>query len=213
MKIEDGQSILFTGDSITDCGRARPFGEGAGLGEGYVAFVDSLLAASYPERNIRVLNTGVCGNAVTNLDIRWQPDVLDLAPDWLSVMIGINDVGRQFRNPDDPSPVTIDIYEETYKRLLGQTRKSLKGLVLITPYLIEPDLSDPMRERMDEYGAVVKRLAGEFDAVFVDVQAGFNSYLAKKTAQSLCNDRVHPNKIGHMIIAKVFLKAIQFEWS
>jgi len=94
MKLENGQSILFTGDSITDCERVYPIGANAGLGEGYVAFVDSLLAARYPERYIRVFNTGVAGNTIIDLDWRWQRDVLRLAPDWLSVMIGINDVWR-----------------------------------------------------------------------------------------------------------------------
>ena len=211
MKIQNGQSILFTGDSITDCGRARPVGAGAGLGEGYVAFVDSLLAAWHPERRIRVLNTGINGNRVIDLETRWQRDVLALAPDWLAVMIGINDVWRQFDNRRDPNQVTIGRYETTYRKLLEQTRRDLKGLVLMTPYLIEPDLSDPMRSRMDAYGAVVEQLAREFDAVFVNVQSTFDLYLAHRPAQSLCDDRVHPNKIGHMIIARSFLTAIQGE--
>ena len=213
MKIENGQTILFTGDSITDCGRTRPLGTAEGLGEGYVSFVDSFLMASCPERSLRILNTGIGGDRVTDLDVRWQSDVLDLMPDWLSIMIGINDVWYQFGRPLDTGHVTIDLYEATYRKLLNQTRNNLKGLVLMTPYFIEPNLSDPMRERMDEYGAVVERLAGEFDAVFVDVQAAFDSYLVHSTTQSLCGDRVHPNKIGHMIIARSFLNAIQFDWS
>lgn len=213
MKIEDGQSILFTGDSITDCDRLRPIGTGDGLGEGYVAFVDGLLAACYPERRIKVLNTGFGGNSIIALDARWQRDILDPAPDWLSVMVGINDVGRQFDSPPGPDQVTIDRYETTYRKLLEQTRQGLRGLVLMTPYIIEPDLSDPRRERTDAYGMVVERLAHEFDAVFVNVQAAFDLYLAHRPAQSLCEDRVHPNKTGHIIIAKSFLTAIQFDWS
>ena len=214
MKIENGQSILFTGDSITDCDRVRPIGTGAGLGDGYVAFADSLLATCYPERRIKVLNTGIGGNRVIDLDARWQTDVLDLAPDWLSVMIGINDVCRQFDSSQlDPDQVTIDRYETTYRKLLEQIRQDLKGLVLMTPYFIEPNRSDPMRERMDAYGMVVERLAHEFDAVFVNVQTAFDLYLAHRPSQSLCDDRVHPNRTGHMIIAKSFLTAIQFDWS
>ena len=213
MKIADGESILFIGDSITDCGRVRPLGQGAGLGESYVAFVDSLLAAFYPERHIRVLNTGTGGNRVTDLESRWQEDVIDLAPDWVSIMIGINDVWRQFDNPSDSCQVTIDQYEITYRTLLEQSRSKLKGLVLMTPYYIESNLSDPMRKQMDIYSAVVERLAFDFDAVFVNVQAAFDSYLVNRTTQSLCGDRVHPNKTGHMIMAKSFLTAIGFDWS
>nr|VFK56000.1 MAG: Lysophospholipase L1 [Candidatus Kentron sp. TUN] len=213
MKLGHGQSILFTGDSITDCERIYPVGSGSGLGEGYVAFVDGLLAACYPERRIKVLNTGINGNTIIDLDARWQMDVLRLGPDWLSVMIGINDVWRQFDSYYDPSPLRIDRYEETYRKLLERTRRDLKGLVLMTPYFIEPDLSNPTRERMDAYGALVEQLAREFDAVFVDVQAGFDRYLTHRSVYSLTEDGAHTNKIGHMIIAESFLTAMGFHWN
>ena len=205
--------MLFTGDSITDCGRVRPVGMDAGLGEGYVAFVDGLLAACYPQRRIRVLNTGISGNRVIDLEARWQTDVLDFKTDWLSVMIGINDVCWQFSKALDPNQVGIERYESTYRKLLERTRPNLKGLVLMTPYFIEPNVSEPIRERMDAYGKVVERLAGEFNAVFVNVQAAFDLHLAHRPRQSLCGDRVHPNKTGHMIIAKSFLTAMEFDWT
>lgn len=217
MKIKDGQSILFTGDSITDCGRdlISPdslAGAGEGLGAGYVAFVDSLLASRYPELCVTVWNTGINGNTVIDIEGRLQADVLGLMPDWLSVMIGINDVWQQFDDSFTPNQVGIDRYEATYRGILTRARPELKGLVLMAPYLIEPNLSDPMRERMDVYGMVVERLAHEFDAVFVDVQAAFDLYLTHRSMDSLCCDRVHPNKTGHMIIAMSFLKAIEFDW-
>ena len=208
MKLVDGDTILFTGDSITDCWRAWPLGERAGLGDGYVAFVDSLLSAYRPDVHIRVLNTGISGNCVTDLESRWQTDVLALGPDWLSVLIGINDVCRQFYYALDPNPVTIERYESAYRRLLEPTRPDLQGLVLMAPYLIEPNPDDPTRIRMDAYGRVVERLASDFDAVFVDLQAAFDRYLSHRPPQSLCDDRVHPNRTGHMIIASAFLAAI-----
>jgi len=208
MKFQNGDSILFIGDSITDCNRVRPIGAGAGLGESYVALVDALLAAFYPERGITALNTGSSGNRVTDLAARWQTDVLDLTPDWLSIMIGINDVWRQFDDYLNPDQVTIDQYETVYRKLLMEAKPNLKGLILMTPYYLETSLSDPMRKKMDEYGKVVKKLAKEFNAIFVDTQTAFNNYLAHRPTQSLCSDRVHPNKTGHMIIAKAFLTAI-----
>ncbi|MEA3434683.1 MAG: GDSL-type esterase/lipase family protein [Campylobacterota bacterium] len=138
IKIKNGESILFIGDSITDCERDYPVGMSIGLGEGYVAFVDSLLATLYPEDSIRVLNTGINGNRIVDLETRWQTDVLDLSPDWLSVMIGINDVWWQFRDQLDPDQVKIEQYETIYRKLLTQTRPNLKGLILMSPYLIEP---------------------------------------------------------------------------
>ena len=212
MKLENNQTILFTGDSITDCGRSHPIGAGDGLGDGYVAFVDSLLSSWYPQRLIRVLNTGIGGNRVIDLKVRWQTDILDLEPDWLSVMIGINDVWRQFDSAANPDQVSLERYESTYRSLLERTRPKLKGLVLMTPYYIETSLNDPMRARMDHYGAVVERLAQEFDAAFVNVQAAFDRHLECRPTQSLCGDRVHPNKTGHLIIARSFLTAMQFDW-
>ena len=212
MKIENGQSLLFTGDSITDCGRARPIGAGTGLGNGYVAFVDSLLSVFYPQRRIRVLNSGIGGDRVINLEARWETDVLLLEPAWLAIMIGVNDVWRQFDNPLDPNQVALERYESVYRGMLDQARPKLQGLALMTPFYMELNRSDPMRERMDAYGLVVERLADEFDAVFVDVQAAFDLHLAHRPTQSLAGDRVHPNTTGHMIIAKAFLTAMEFSW-
>jgi len=211
MKIENGQTLLFIGDSITDCRRAQPLGQRDGLGEGYVAFTDSLLASAHPERKIRILNTGIGGNRVIDLEARWQRDVLDLHPDWLSVMIGINDVWRQFDGAMDPNQVGADRFETVYRRLLDRTRSALRGLVLMSPYFIETNRTDPMRSLMDAYGKTVRRLAMDFDAIFVDVQAAFDRYLAHRPTQSLAGDRIHVNKTGHMIIARSFLDTVGFE--
>lgn len=213
MRISDGETLLFIGDSITDCGRSCPIGTNDGLGQGYVELVDALLGASYPERGIRILNTGMGGNRITDLERRWQEDVLNLKPDWLSVMIGINDVWRQFDRPFEPDQVSSERFENVYRTLLERTRPGLKGLVLMTPYYLESNRADPMRKSMDAYGAVVKHLAAEFDAVFVDIQAAFDRFLLSRPTQSLCGDRVHPNKTGHMLIAQAFLAAVGFEWS
>lgn len=208
--LQPNQKLLFIGDSITDCGRGRPVGQrrGTGLGSGYVSFVDSILGAALPELPLCVLNTGISGNRVTDLEARWQTDVLDLKPNWLSVMIGINDVWRQFDSELGMPQVGPEQYEAVYRGLLAQTKSQLDGLVLMTPYFLEANRNDPMRQQMDVYGAITKQLANEFDAVFVDVQAAFDRYLDHQPTQSLCGDRVHPNGVGHMIIARAFLQAV-----
>lgn len=213
MKIQTGQTLLFIGDSITDCGRRRPVAADWGFGDGYVHLVNSLLMAFQPQRTIRIINTGVSGDRVVDLEARWQSDVLDLAPDWMSIMIGINDVWRFFDRATDPDKVDSERYEATYRRLLDRTRPTLDGLVLMTPFFLEANAADPMRAQMDAYGAIVKQLAQDYDATFVDVQAAFNDYLAHRPTQSLCADRVHPNQVGHLIIARAFLNGIDFDWS
>ena len=212
MKFNDQDTLLFIGDSITDCGRTRQLGEGNNLGEGYVNLANSLLATCHPEARIRVLNTGISGNRVTDLKTRWQADVLAHLPDWLSVMIGINDVWRQFDNVSDPDIVDIVRFEQVYRKLLATTRPTLKGLVLMTPFYLETNSDDPMRQQMDAYSAVVQGLATEFDAIFVDVQAAFDTYLTERPTQTLCSDRVHPNQTGHLVIARAFFDAVGGNW-
>ncbi|MBI5722851.1 MAG: SGNH/GDSL hydrolase family protein [Planctomycetes bacterium] len=214
MKIGKNEKLVMIGDSITECGRN---GAGDGLfeaiGRGYVCKVDALLSVVYPELAIRVVNMGISGNTVRDLRARWQRDVLDQRPDWLSVMIGTNDVWRQFDLPRQAEQhVGPEEYERTLDELLGQVRPRIKGLVLITPYFIEPNAHDAMRARMDQYGQAVKHLAGRHNAIFVDVQAAFNGLLAHCHPASIAWDRVHANHIGHMAIAKAFLDAIGFSW-
>jgi lysophospholipase L1-like esterase len=208
MMLEANQTLLFIGDSITDAGRGRPVGTSkSGLGGGYVGMVECILQATFPERRIRILNTGISGNRVIDLKDRWETDVLALKPDWLSVMIGINDVWRQFDSPLDPRQVLVDEFETTLDALVKRARPGLKGVVLMTPYYIETHAQDPMRRRMDAYGAVVKKLAKQHAAILVDTQAAFDAYLKHRPTQELCGDRVHPNGVGHMILARAFLKA------
>lgn len=215
MKLSPNTKLVMIGDSITDTGRARPVGEGLGeaLGKGYVAQVDALLTAAYPDYRIRVVNMGISGNTVRDLANRWQSDVLNLEPDWLSIMIGTNDVWRQFDSPLRPEiAVQPEEYETTYRKILTDVRPQLKGLVLMTPFYIEPNRDDAMRARMDQYGAMVKKLAPEFDALFVDTQAAFDDLLKHVYPATIAWDRVHPSTTGHITLARSFLNAVGFEW-
>ena len=215
MRIENGNKLVMIGDSVTDCERSKPVGEGLfqALGKGYVSLVDALLQSTQPERCIRVVNMGLSGNNVRDLKARWQSDVLDLNPDWLSIMIGINDVWRQFDSPYQPEwAVPLEIYEQTLSELVEQTQPHLKGLVLMTPYFIEPNQQDAMRARMDQYSQVVRMLARKHGALLVDTQAAFDQVLEHVHPMTLAWDRVHPNPIGHMVIARAFLKAVGYRW-
>lgn len=215
MLINPDSKLLFIGDSITDCDRERPVAEanGTALGTGYVNLVNAFLGASFPEYRIRVVNVGSSGNTVRELDGRWQTDVIDLKPDWLSIMIGINDVWRQFDTPlQVEEHVGIREYEDTLERLIVKTKPILKGLILMSPFFIEPSTADPMRAMMDQYGQVVKTLAQKHRAIFVDTQEAFNKLLLTTHPMSLAWDRVHPGLPGHMVLAKAFLNAIEYAW-
>lgn len=216
MILNEGQKLLFIGDSITDCERAKPEGEGlfGALGKGYVSFVDGLLQSVYPELGIRVVNKGISGNTVRDLKKRWQEDVLDQKPDWLSIMIGTNDVWRQYDTPFiKDGHVYLDEYEETLRKLIKETKPFVKGIVLMTPFYLESNKHDAMRRTMDQYGAVVRRIAEETDCIFVDIQAAFNLVLEQLYPATLAWDRVHPNIAGHMVLTRAFLKKIGFDWN
>jgi lysophospholipase L1-like esterase len=216
MKLAKGDKLLFIGDSITDCERAKPAEEGlfGALGKGYVAIVDACLQSVYPELGIRVVNKGISGNTVRDLKNRWQEDVLDQNPDWLSVMIGINDVWRQF---DTPFIKELHVYEEEYKATLNElvlkTKSHVKGLVLMTPFYLEPNEHDSMRKKMDIYGSIVRQIAEVHGALYVDTQAAFNRVLQVLYSATLAWDRVHPTHAGHMVLARAFLRAIDFDWN
>ena len=211
MKIAPHSKLVFIGDSITDCERARPIGEGlfGALGKGYVSLVEGLLYAIHPAHAIRTVNMGSSGNTVLDLKARWQTDVLNLKPDWLVVMIGANDVWRQFDLPlQKEIHVSPEIYARTLDELAAATKSKVKGLILMSPFYIEPNRADAMRSRMDEYGAIMKKTAAKHKALFIDTQAAFNAALQHMHANNLAWDRVHPNNIGHAIIARAFLNAI-----
>jgi len=216
MLLQKGQKLIFIGDSITDCERVRPDGEGlfGALGKGYVSLVDAMLQAVYPELGIRVVNMGNSGNTVVNLEERWQEDVIDRKPDWLSIMIGINDVWRQYDLPFiKEAHVYKDTYEATYRKLVERTKPLVSGLVLMTPFYLESNEQDAMRKTMDEYGAIVKRIAEDTGCLFVDTQAAFNEVLKELYSATLAWDRVHPSQAGHVVLARAFLNKIGFQWN
>ena len=211
MIFEKGDTLVFIGDSISDYDRKRPIGEGLfnGWGTSYVANVGALLGCMYPEMDIRVKNVGISGNQVRDLDARWQTDVLDQKPDWVSVLIGINDVWRQFDSPLlTEQHVPIEEYEATYEKLILETLPTAKGMILMTPFFMEPNKQDSMRAMMDKYGAVVKKLAEKYNLVFVDLQAAWDKLFEYMHPCNIAWDRIHPNQTGHMYIAKQFLKAV-----
>jgi lysophospholipase L1-like esterase len=216
LRIGVRDKLVMIGDSITDVGRARPVGEGRAddaLGRGYVMLVDALLSAVYPDRFIRVINMGISGNTTRDLKARWQTDVLDQSPQWVSIMIGANDVWRQYDSPRQVERhVLIEEYEKNLVELVVTTKPGVKGLVLMTPFYLEPNRQDAMRATMDRYGAVVKRVAKAQDVILVDTQAAFDRLLEVYYPATINWDRVHPNAAGAMLLARTFLSAVGFDW-
>ena len=210
MLFEKGQTILFIGDSISDYERSRPVGEGLfnAWGRSYVADVGSLLGCMYPELQLRITNMGISGNQARDLEKRWETDVMERKPDWVSVLIGINDVWRQFDCPQMPEThVSPEDFRTGYEKLILDTLPHVKGMILMTPYFMEPNKADPMRARMDEFGAIVRELAEKYGCLFVDLQSAWDELFKHMHPCNIAWDRIHPNQTGCMYIAKQFLKA------
>lgn len=216
MLFEDGDRVVFAGDSVTDMDSAQPVGEGLfdNVGRGYVRVVESMLAAYYPERKIRITNSGISGNTSRDLLSRFQRDVVDLNPDWVSICIGINDVWRQFDSPAIPDvQVMPEEYKENVEKMICAVQNQVKGIFILSPYYMEPNRSDFMRARMDEYVAICKQLAEQYHCRFVDFQKMYEDYCKIRHSSSIAWDRVHPNQIGATLMAKTFLEAAGFEYN
>ena len=217
MLLQPGDKLVMIGDSVTDAGRARPIAEGLfnPYGSGYPNFVYSMLTALYPEYMLHIVNVGSSGNNVTNLEERWQTDVLDLNPDWVSIMIGVNDVWRQFDLQNMPKTwVMPDLYRKTLKSLIERTKPNVKGVFLLTPIYWEINENDAMNARVREYAQICREVAEETGAIFVDVQKNVDSVLNRiKHSCYFSWDRVHPNNPGHYVIARSLLDAMGVEYS
>jgi lysophospholipase L1-like esterase len=205
MKFRDGQRVVFIGDSITDCGRRD---EHAPYGNGYVSLVHAFTTARHPDLRLVWVNHGIGGDTVRHLAARWECDAVAARPDWLSVMIGINDIWRAFNDlPDEAVP--IDEYESTLRILLRRAvDASGCRLILADPFFIEPDRHEPQRAETDHYCAVMSALAAEFGAIHVPTQQAFDRVLAVSAADDWAPDQVHPGLPGHAVIADAFLSAI-----
>lgn len=209
---KQGRTILFQGDSITDCGRARDHGPGAQLGYGYVNFIASQLGYELAERNHRFINRGISGDRVSDLYARWNEDAISLEPDLLSILIGVNDVWRiMSRIPEGAT----DRFERAYRHLLAETKEVLPntGIVLCEPFVLEVGATvdgwDEWRRRTDGYREIVAQLAEQYDAVFVPLQDVFDAATERAAAEYWLWDGVHPTAAGHELIARQWLNVVQ----
>jgi acyl-CoA thioesterase-1 len=208
---QNNQSVLFIGDSITECNRLT---QAAPLGNGYVKLAIDLITARYPERKISYTNKGIGGHSVVNLFDRWHDDVIRHRPDWLSIKIGINDIQSFLFNPN-PSDKSPEGFAKAYHSILSQVRKSLPRtkIIIIDPFYISLEPAQENRrgkvlEALPVYHKIVHKMVREFKTLHVPVHDAFLKYLKYRDADEICPEPVHPNVAGHLIIAHEFLKVV-----
>ncbi len=209
-----GDTLLFTGDSITDSRREKPLGKGRGdsQGQGYVRLACDMIQFYLCEKEIEVFNTGISGNTTKDLLERFDTDVTALTPDYLSIFIGINDVWRQFQYPEKTDiHITHEKYEKNMQELIKKAKATTaKEIVLMTPFFMDLDMNDAMLVMAKEYGEIVKKLAAENGLIVVDLQKCFDDYMHRMPTAFVNTDRVHPDSLGAFMIAQEFLKAIGY---
>lgn len=204
--IEDGATVLFQGDSITDAGRGALDPEN--LGSGYAMMAASWFSAAFPEKDVTFLNRGISGNRAVGLESRWERDCIDLKPNWVSIMIGINDTWRAF---DSGDPTSTEVYEAAYRTILTRTRDALGAqLILIEPFVLPfPEDRIAWRTDLDPRIRVVRALADEFNAILVPLDGIMNAAAEKRPPVFWAPDGVHPTPVGHALIAQSWLRAVK----
>jgi len=210
--IKDQQTILFIGDSITDCGRRA---EAIPLGNGYVQIFSELVMAYYPERKINFVNTGIGGNKITDLKARWEEDAMAYKPDWLSIKIGINDLHSYLRG--DPNGVSPELYAEVYEYLLQETTKRLScSIVLIEPFYMSRDTSgqtfqSQVLDILPKYLETVHKMSKKYNTKLVRTHDMYQKQLLYRPPSTFCQEPVHPNRTGHLLIAVEVLKTLSMD--
>lgn len=201
-------TVVFIGDSITDGGRARTGSDyNHTMGQGYAFIVAAQLGARLPERNVTFVNRGIGGDRVIDLAARWKTDVLELKPDVLSVLVGINDtLGARGE--------TLEQFAATYERLLRETLAALPKvrIVLGEPFLL------PVGKYQANYAAtlaevkrrqeIVADLAAKYGLPLIRYQAVFDAACARAPAAHWSWDGVHPHYAGHGLMAEAWLKTV-----
>lgn len=204
----DGFTFLFQGDSITDGNRTRNNDWNHVMGHGYQYIIASKLWYDFPQKGFQFFNRGISGNKITDLQARWQADTLDIKPDVLSILIGINDVSA-FLNGNSLFGATE--YESGYRALLQQTKAQLPDmqLILCEPFILAvgkvKEKGNGYSTEIEKRQNVVKRLSEEFKAVFVPFQSAFNKALKKAPADYWIWDGIHPMPAGHELMAREWL--------
>ena len=197
--------ILFQGDSITDAGRNRE--EPWNLGTGYALMVAGWFKALFPEVNAAFLNRGISGDRVVDLKARWQEDCLDLKPDLISIMIGINDCWRRY---DSNMPMPVEMFEANYREILKETKERLDAEIVLCEPFVLPVLEgqENWYEDLGPKIQVVRKLAREFNALLIPYDGIFAKAATVQKPAYWLFDGVHPTEAGHALIAREWLKHV-----
>ncbi|MDR0714850.1 MAG: SGNH/GDSL hydrolase family protein [Bacteroidales bacterium] len=211
IKLRENDVVLFQGDSITDAGRDRKASTpntSPMMGSGYVILAAGALLHQYADKRPTIYNKGISGNKVFQLNDRWDTDCINLKPNVLSILIGVNDF---WHTKSSGYGGTAAVYEKDYRALLQRTVTALPGVQLIIgePYAVKDvkAVDDSWFPAFDEYRAVARKLAVEFNAVFIPYQKVYEEARKHAPASYWTHDGVHASLAGAQLMARAWLQA------
>jgi lysophospholipase L1-like esterase len=213
IKLLKDQVILFQGDSITDSGRNKEdtaFNTARNLGSGYPMLAGAALLNKYEALNLKIYNKGISGNKVYQLAERWDKDCLDLKPDVLSILIGVNDIWHKLNGEYNG---TIDIYRNDYIALLNRTKTALPNvkLIICEPFAVKgvKAVDDTWYPEFYEYQKAARDIAKQFRATFIPFQSVYDEAQKRAPGSYWTGDGVHPTLAGAQLMSKAWMKAIE----
>ena len=204
--------ILFQGDSVTDAGRDRS--DPHDMGTGYPKYASAMISDAHPDIDFEFINLGISGNRTENLVARLQSDFVEIAPDVVVLLIGVNDVWHHFSHNIDTPAKTF----ESNLRLILTTIKETMGakLLMVEPFLLYGSDKVHMLEELDEKIRIERALAQEFADVYLPMHALFAAETVNTPYTDFSGAGVHPNAGGSCFIAERILHAIEpilSEWT
>ena len=196
--------ILFQGDSITDTG--RNYDDVKSLGNGYPKYVAELLCETYLDKGFEFINKGIGGHQTKDLLARWQEEAVDLAPDIMTLLVGINDTWHHAEKGDF---ISNELFEANYRSLLEQMKKGTDAkIIIMEPYVIDVGLHEDFHPDMDEKIRIIRRLAREYAYEYIPLDGLFASASITEEPSFWSEDGVHPTEEGHKLIADYCYNAI-----
>lgn len=208
------RKIVTIGDSITEAGKYPG---------GYVWLLERYLNALYPDRAIEIINAGISGHKATDMQARFQKDVIDKKPDLVMINVGVNDVWHAFFDFQNlqfypqgnlPTGVPLAEYREKLTQMVEAAKAAGIRVVLLSPTPIREVLDGPENRRLQEYIAAMREIGVQNKCLFIDLNAPFREVIgtfqkhAGKTLNLLAADGVHPNPSGYRIMAFTILRGL-----
>ena len=203
------KTILFHGDSITDSARNRELDHLRGMG--YSTIAAGEIGLDYPNE-FKIINRGVSGNRIVDIYARIGKDIVALNPDYMSLLIGVNDVWHEL---DSNNGIEEEKFEMIYCLIIEELKAKLPNLKLIImePFVLEGPVTtehiDYFRTEVKKRAAASKRVADKYGIKFVPLQEKFDEAVKKAPETYWLIDGVHPTAAGHEIIAREWVKAFK----